>query len=267
MKFKRIIFSILLLILTIPLYGAEKLRIGDATGGAPMEAVRLTALDLAKLFPDAEITIVRMKFDKAFAELQTGDLDIVFAEHRFIPASFNGVRKNWAAEALAFYVDAVNPLRELSLKELRTIWQAGNPVWRPYNGMPADIHRIAVSQGNDLRLEEIFIGTSDKSSKNIFRTSSLETAFLYLSPAALICGSYRPERATALIALKIDGVSPTFASVANGKYPLSLRYELLTSAGNGSDLCKKFIQKLDEYKNYQAMLNSNLLPPASAAGK
>lgn len=267
MRFSKTTTAFLLLMLFISVSGAEMLRIGDATGGAPMDAVRVAALDMAKDLPDAEITIVRMKADKALAELQAGNLEIVFAEHRFVPASFSGMRKSWAAEALAFYVDAVNPLRELTLKELRTIWQTDHPVWRPYNGMPSDIHRIAVSQGNDLRLEEIFIGSTLKSSKNIFRTSSLRTAFIYLSPASLICGGYRPERATALIALKVNGVAPTFASIAEGKYPLSLRYELLTSAGNSSDLCKKFIRKLDEHKNYQLMLDSNLLPPASAAGK
>lgn len=208
--------------------GVEGLRIGDATGGSELSALRSALFELSRKTAEHanEYSFRRMVPGPAIAKLQNGEVDIIVIEKRDIPAEFNGVRKDFAAEALVLYSGMGNPLESLTTAQLKEIWQAARPEWKKYNGEFNDIHRLGLTMKGGGFTEARFLGGTLKS-EGVYRSGSIQRAWLFCSPAALLCAPLVPERPGNIKIIRVNGVFPTTDNIISGKYPLNLRYELL----------------------------------------
>lgn len=258
---------VLLTLSALPVKGSD-LRIGDASGGSALTPLRQALLKLAK---DAgakasEFSITRLTPQQALEKLNAGELELIIMESRDIPEnSKNLSRTPFAAEALVCYTGRGNPLQSLSIRQLKEIWTSDRPVWRPYNGEFNDIHRIGLDFHHGGFVEARFLGGKLRTA-GVFRVKDIRRAWLFCSPSALLCAPWASELPADLTAIAIDGVKPTPETIISGKYPLNLRYELITLKKTFS-AADKFV-KLIISPEYSVMLqDSFLLPIPSKGGK
>lgn len=208
--------------------GASGLRIGDATGGSESSALRSALFELSRRPQEHqnEYSFRRMTPETAIAKLLNGEVDIIVIEKRDIPAKFNGIRIDFTAEALVLYSGMGNPLESLTIPQLKEIWQAERPAWKKYNGEFNDIHRLGLTMKGGGFTEARFLGGTLKR-EGIYRSGSIQRAWLFCSPAALLCAPATAERPGNIKIIRVNGVFPTRENIISGKYPLNLRYELL----------------------------------------
>ena len=112
-------------------------------------------------------------------------------------------------------------------------------------------------------VEARFLGGKLRST-GVFRTKDIRRAWLFCSPSALLCAPWTSELPPDLKTIAIDGVVPSPETIISGKYPLNLRYELVTLK-KVSPEADKFI-KLITSPEYSAMLQENALLPIAPQG-
>lgn len=224
--------------------GETGLRIGDATGGSDLSALRSALFELSrkKEFNGREFSIKKMDAPSAVRSLQRGEIDIAVMETRDIPARFTGTRRRFAAEALVLYSGAGNPLKSLTPAQLKEIWSDERPAWKKYNGEFNDIHRQGLTMRGGGFVEARFLGGTLRSA-GVYRSGSISRAWLFCSPAALLCAPLVTERPGNIVIIRVNGVFPTRENILSGKYPLNLRYEMLCNNERKAEI-KAFFQLL-----------------------
>ena len=175
--------------------GRDGLQIGDATGGTGLSALRSALFELSR-------------------------------KKRDIPQTFSGRRMDFAAEALVLYSGMGNPLGSLTIAQLKEIWQTPRPEWRKYNGEANEIHRLGLTMNGGGFTEARFLGGTLKR-EGVYRSGAIQRAWLFCTPAALLCGPAVAERPGNIKIINVNGVFPSKENILSGKYPLNLRYELL----------------------------------------
>ena len=208
--------------------GSDGLQIGDATGGAGLSVLRSALFELSRkaATPSGEFAMRRMTPENALKALAAGDVDIIIIEKRDIPKTFSGHRVDFAAEALVLYTGTGNPLESLTVAQLKEIWQTSRPEWRKYNGEFNEIHRLGLTMNGGGFTEARFLGGTLKR-EGIYRSGAIRRAWLFCTPAALLCGPAVTERPGNVKIIKVNGVFPAKENILSGKYPFNLRYELL----------------------------------------
>lgn len=236
----------------------EALVIGDATCGAPAGALQHAAIDYA-LKSGHEISFRQIKPQEALSRLQSGVLDILLIERRFVPQEISLQQIPFAAEALTCYIYPENPLQNLRKKDVLDILSSPSPDWSNYLGLKIKIQRIALknsSPGGQL-INRIF-GEKDFAPE-IFRVSSSEQLFKFLNAAAIGFAPYQSERPLGALPVKIDNILPDRKTVSRGEYPLTLRYDLVFLKKNSGKL-SPFFELLFQEKYREKLEDSFLLP-------
>ena len=208
--------------------GRDGLQIGDATGGTGLSALRSALFELSRKDAgrSSEFAMRRMVPANALKALADGDVDIVVIEKRDIPQTFSGRRMDFAAEALVLYSGTGNPLGSLTIAQLKEIWQTPRPEWRKYNGEANEIHRLGLTMNGGGFTEARFLGGTLKR-EGVYRSGAIQRAWLFCTPAALLCGPAVAERPGNIKIINVNGIFPSKENILSGKYPLNLRYELL----------------------------------------
>ncbi|MBO5821718.1 MAG: hypothetical protein J6R86_01740 [Lentisphaeria bacterium] len=242
------------------------LRIGDASGGHTLAFLRHAWLKLStdKRFRDGEFTYSSLKPEQALKKLASKEVDLIILEKRDIPEKFSGKRKLIAAEALVCYTTFGNPLTRLSLAQLKEIWSAVRPEWKKYNGEFNTIHRIGLAFDRGGFVEGRFLGTPLRT-EGIFRCKDIQRAWLFCTPAALICAPFYENTPGLALPVPIDGITPTKQSIISGKYPLSLRYEILFN-GKLSPAAEEFLKLIAAPEYAELSRKSGLLLISNAEG-
>lgn len=232
MKFLFWIIAVFL-ISTAAIAADNSLRIGDASGGDSLHYLRRAWFSLSqdKRFRDGEFSFTAFTPQEALKKLAAKEVDLIILETRDIPADFSGKRQMFAAEALVCYTGFGNPLAKFSFKQLKEIWKEDKPVWEKYNGQFNTIHRIGLTIDHGGFVEARFLGEPLRSD-GIFRCKDIKRAWLFCNPSALLCAPFFPEVPGNVSPLPVDGIAPTENNIISGKYPLNLRYEILTSGKN-----------------------------------
>lgn len=207
----------------------DSLRIGDASGGNSLNYLRRAWFSLSqdKRFNPGTFSFAALTPKQALEKLAAGEVEFIILETRDIPANFAGRRQMFAAEALVCYTGFGNPLASLSSKQLKEIWREEKPVWKKYNGEFNTIHRIGLTLDRGGFAEARFLG-SPLRKEGVFRCKDVKRAWLFCNPSALLCAPYSAEMPGSVSPLPIDGIEPTEKNIVSGKYPLNLRYEILS---------------------------------------
>ena len=226
----------------------------DATGGAPLEVFIMAAIELSSQ-KKMDISMHRDVPSKALAMLDKKEVDAVICEVRFA-----GKRPQTllAAEALALYVSTVNPVRDLSGRQALEILAAARPTWRPYTNLSMDIQRMALR--NDLpggRLLRRVFGNNQFDSE-IFTVRSQRSGYAFANSASLFFAPYLPLPPSTVKMVPVNGINPTLQTVKSGRYPLTMRYAVVTAGKNSNvDELLKFIASKTQYR--QQMQDSGLI--------
>ena len=223
------ICAIALLSIAVTAFGGElpRLQIGNAANGAPVNVLQYEAMKLA-FSGEYQVAMQHLPPSGAIAALRDKTVDILILDTRFLPENRSGLRiYPYAAEALCLYINPGNPVGSLTKAEVIQILTAAQPRWRDYNGTADDIQRIMLKSGSaGATLVNRVLGSLDLAA-GIFRVSTPAQMFAFLNPAAVGAGPFQPERSAGIIAVPVNDIAPTTATVTNGTYPLTVQYALV----------------------------------------
>ncbi|MFA6541676.1 MAG: phosphate ABC transporter substrate-binding protein [Bacteroidota bacterium] len=144
-------------------------------------------------------------------------------------------------DGLSIYLHPDNPVKSLTLDQLKNIFTGAIADWSEVGGFHAPIHVYSrePSSGTFLFFEEHVLFGSPYAKQRIAvattsqMTSAVESDSLGIGYGGVAYG-------TNVIHLRINGVAPTPANIKNGTYPIS-RYLYLYTAEPPSGNIKKFI--------------------------
>ena len=225
------------------LRGAETLRIADATG-SDGSAVTALLLKLASERKGLEVSFRRLEAGLALEKFDAGDLDVVLVNGGDLPEKYRRTAFRYAAKAGIAVVSIKNPLRGVSFKDLRLILDIPKPNWEVGGGDVANIRRYGVSDRNGVQVGMEMLKLEARSRETLLLSSMNEAVLLAENdPAALVWGPFMTELPITVVALAVDGVSPTRAAIRSGRYPLTVSRFAVGPAEPGG-AAKAFLERL-----------------------
>lgn len=256
---KRSIVTALCVFASVCFAGAAELRIGDASNGASLESLQEQALSLA-LSGKGQVGMRRILPSVAVAALKRGEFDIIVLDGRFAPEADPALTvRPYAAEALCVYVHPGNAAGSLTRKEVLEILTEPRPDWSKYSPSASDIQRVALK--SDLpggTLVRRMFGERNYAPE-VLRVGSPDQLFVFLNPASAGFAPFMAERPAEVIALPIEDVTPSTATVVSGRYPLTIRY-LIVTAGSDAPMLKEFLNGIFSPESRRKLADGGLIP-------
>lgn len=205
---------------------AEPIRVSIADaipGGDP--AVREFALALNRANPGLELSIQRLPVAEAVAALKEGRVDLLLVqqpETSLVPAEFPG--SPYAAAAAVLLVHRSNPVKTLSVEQLRNIYRGAEQSWEPFTQSPFQIHRYL--EAADTPGEAVFrrrVMGEVPYTESVFRLGSAPECVTLTgnNPNAISVSALADTAGHQVKPLAIDGVLPLRDHIAAGSYPLT----------------------------------------------
>lgn len=225
-----------MLLALLPATGATLVRMN---GSETMQQFgkRLTAWYTNKN-PSVQFQIAAFQPTASFAAMAAGDVDIVQSSRKVLHSEAEALharqRKGYvevhvATEIAGIAVNQTNPVRELSLFQLRQVLSGSVKNWKQVGGAdaPIDLYGRDDSSGVRAFLEEEFMGDEGiASSVKTFPTNSGVLAAAGHDANAIGYGSVEPTQDAHVRYLAIkpsanaDGVAPTGDAIRAGRYKL-----------------------------------------------
>ncbi len=233
--FKQLLFILSALCGIFSAFAAEPgpLKIIDLVpeGCAPVWQKTLQ-LSMQGKIRSADIRRTPAPAEKAVAELKSGKADFILIASDQVPGNFKGGILPFMREVAALYVNAVNPLKGVSMEQARSLLRDPRPVWQPLNGSPADIQRIGLKPERRAERETVIRLLGLKyadTAEEIFRVLTTPEIVLLVSgnQQAVGFGRLLPDFPVSVKTLEIDGAAPTLENLYSGKYPLQKLYVIL----------------------------------------
>jgi phosphate transport system substrate-binding protein len=147
-----------------------------------------------------------------------------------------------AVDGLAVIINPQNPVDSLTLNQVRDIFSGSISNWNQVGGPNQQINIVNREIGSGTRdgIQKIVLKNSSFSSRGITQSSTgAVRSFVASDPNAIGYISFA-EVDNSVKALGIDGVVPTYASIANGTYPIQ-RDLLFVTNGDPSGYTKAFL--------------------------
>jgi phosphate transport system substrate-binding protein len=147
-----------------------------------------------------------------------------------------------AVDGLAIIVNPQNPVDNLTLNQVRGIFTGNINNWNQVGGPNQQINIVNREIGSGTRdgIQKIVLKNSSFSISGITQSSTgAVKTFVAADPNAIGYISFA-EVDNSVKALGIDGVVPTYASIANGTYPIQ-RDLLFVTNGDPSGYAKAFL--------------------------
>jgi phosphate transport system substrate-binding protein len=205
----------------------------------------------SQLHPEVRVQVAGGGSTAGIASLIAGDIEVCAASRPLVAAEAQalyhrqgrlGVRVQVARDALAVFVHADNPVRSLTLLQLKGIFSGRIRQWDKVGGRTGTIRvlirpptsgthgffRSVVLQGEEYAP---FATTVDTTAQLVELVRADELAIAY--------GGMAYQR-QGVVALALDGAPPTEAAVRAGAYPLT-RYLYFVTAGPPAGLVKQFV--------------------------
>lgn len=248
-----------LCLLTATASAAGQLRIGNAANGAPLEQLQKLSFAMA-VAGRGEISMRRVLPSTAVAALKKGEFDLLVLDSRFRPKEDPELTvRPYAAEALCVYVHPGNATGSLRRAEVLEILTEPHPRWSKYSPMAADVQRVGLKSDRPEGMLVYRVFGERDFAPEVFRVGSLSQLFTFLNPASAGFGQFRAERPAEAIALPVDDVTPTTATVRDGSYPLSLHY-LIVTGKKDSPLLREFLAELFSRESRRKLADEGLIP-------
>jgi len=147
-----------------------------------------------------------------------------------------------AVDGIAIIVNPKNTINNLTLSQTRDIFTGNVTNWNQVGGSDAKINVVNREEGSGTRdgIQKIVLKGGNFSSGGITQSSTgAVRSYVAGDPNAIGYISFA-EVDNSVKALSIDGVAPTYATIANGTYPIQ-RDLLFVTNGDPSGNAKAFI--------------------------
>jgi len=169
-----------------------------------------------------------------------------------------------AKDGLAIIINPANPVRDLTIEQLRAIYAGLITDWSELGGVYARIHVITREEGSGTRsaFEELVMGDRRITPRAIVQDSNGAVRMLvaddphsigFISLGLVVIGE-RPVKAVSL-----DGVAATRENVINGSYTL-FRSFLLVAINEPTGDIKEFLDFIESHEGQQMLANEGLIP-------
>ena len=228
--------------------GTQKLQVsGSSTVGPLLSEI---AKRYEKKHPDVRIEIQTGGSSRGIADAGGGIVDIGMSS-RDLKDSEKAGRTQWpiAMDGVCFIVHAKNPVKTLTLKQLKGIFTGKVTRWNQVGGPDSEITVINRNAGRseldlvtdffEIEPEQIqtdlFAGENQQGIKMVANDVN---AITYMSVGT---SEYESQHGSPIRLLPLDGVEDTVANVGAGKFPLA-RPLILVTDSRPSALAKNFIR-------------------------
>ena len=260
------LLTVLVLCAALLATGAEKLRIADATGGDG-DAVTAILFGLAAERPGLEISFRKLDAESALEKLDVGDLDVVLVNGGELPKKYRSAAFRYATKAYIAVVCIRNPLRNVSVKDLRLLVDTPRAQWELVGGSASTVHRYGVSD-RDGKLVGAEMLKLDSRAREIINLSTMSEAVLLAEndPAALVWGPFISELPITVAVLTVDGIAPRRANIRSGRYPLCIDRFAVSSAAP-SEAARAFLNRLRSGDFARLVEDDGELPELPQVGK
>jgi len=239
-KISKVLSTLLLVLLVslaiLPATAGTSIRV---TGSETMHdfGVRLTDW-YAKKHADVQFVVLGTSPANSFAALASGKADVVQSSRRVLHSEAEAlhlaqnktcVELQVATEIAGISVNSANPVKELSLFDLRQVLSGAVKNWKQVGGKDAPINLYGRDDHSGVRafLEEEFMGdASISSSAQTYPTNSAVLAAVSRDPNGLGFGTVDPrlDARVRFLAIKpsasAEGVPPTGDAVRDKRYKL-----------------------------------------------
>lgn len=146
-------------------------------------------------------------------------------------------------DVLSIIVHANNPIDTLTLDQLQGIFSGEISDWQNLGGKPGPIVVVTCPQGSGMRssVKKLILREKEYSAREIVsaivaeadqQVSMFQTGITALSKSMLDAKQVK--------AIKVNGISPTAASIADGSYPLAKPLTLVTLGKPEGELARFF---------------------------
>lgn len=194
-----------------------------------------------------------------------GTADVGMSSRALIPSETAGlVQTVVARDGIAVIVHASNPVRGLSLAQLRAIYSGVIGNWRELGGADARITVITREDGSGTRdaFEQFVMGPSHQITPSALVTAYSGGLRKMVSQDPDAIGYVTFSQLNALVhALAIDGVSPSEPAIASGRYSLQRPFVFLTR-GAPTGPARTFIEFVLSAAGQQIARSEGLAPVA-----
>ncbi len=202
-------------------------------------------------------------------QLSRGEVDVAGSARGPSPRRANEQSLDFtpvAWDALVIVTSRHNPVRSLTLKQLHDIYYGKIHNWREVGGPNEPINVYAVASptdGIEFSLRKLLYGRGNQpvaaprlyiNVKSLEQGVALDPAGMGVSTLSGVIGNPK------LKMLAIDGVHPSTANVANGRYPLYTPLYLVTRSGHGQ--AQAFVDFASSAAGQRVLRQHHLLPYA-----
>lgn len=233
----RFFFTAFILILPL-LLAAGGLRITDSSR-AGASALRKAALAYS-LADCGDIRIDRMAASQAERLLPQNLVDIAVFENRDIPEHLkNSERIFIGREVLTIYVNAANPITDLTSSKLSEIFSEVRPRWSGFGGAMRDIHRINLKPAAESGKLDWDIFQKQPAAEVAGVECSRDIVQLVAADADALGFGLMTQLIPNVRIISVDGVLPSAENLRKNRYPLVKNYFLFVI--KPSEKTEKFI--------------------------
>jgi len=215
-----------------------------------LRLVNRWAEEFMKLHPDIAVYVEGGGTETGIRALIEGETDLTSASRTLQASEVKellqkrgslGLSILTAKDALSVFLHPDNPIRDLTLEQLREIFTGQIRNWKDVSGVDAPIRVInrPPNSGTFLFFEEhVLEGESYTERSESVPTTSAVIRAVRANPAAVGYGGLAYGRD--VIHIAVDGVEPTAENVRNGSYPIA-RYLYLFAAEPPAGPIKLFV--------------------------
>lgn len=221
------------------------------------------------LHPGTEVDIQGGGSSAGITAAQSGTADIGMSS-RALKEEEKGL---WyveiARDGLAIVVNPANPVKDLTLDQVRCIYSETITNWREVGGADHEIHVITREEGSGTRsaFTELVMGkTTEITPRAIVQDSNGAVRQLVSDDPNAIGFISLGLVNENVKALELGGVAATRENVENGSYNLSRPF-LFVTLSKPTGLAKDFIDFILSRDGQKILINEGLIPPSGGTGE
>lgn len=182
------------------------------------------------LNPGAEVDIQGGGSSAGITAAKSGTADIGMSSRALNDEEKNMKSIEIAKDGLVVIVNPNNPIKNLTLNEIRDIYSASVTKWSELGGTDSKIHVITREEGSGTRsaFEELVMGETEITPKAIVQDSNGAVRLLVADDPNAIGFISMGLADETVKALQLDGVTATRENILDGSYTLSRPFLFVT---------------------------------------
>ncbi|MCL2440692.1 MAG: phosphate ABC transporter substrate-binding protein [Treponema sp.] len=261
-KTSKYLFIILILMAVVSCAGRSGVCVIVAGSTSVQPYVELLAEEFEFLFPDRKIDIQGGGSSAGITAAETGTADIGMSSRWLKRTEEDLWSIEIARDGLAMIVNPRNPVIDLTLEQVRSIYTAEIRDWSEIGGRQARIHIIAREEGSGTRsaFEDMVMGDNRITPRAIIQDSNGAVRQLVAGDPNSIGFISLGLVDNTVKAIKLDGVEASSENVRNGSYSLFRPFLFVSKEIPPTGMAMEFIEFILSPSGKELMTQEGLIP-------